>query len=513
MNESPLHNLYLTQQVREIDRAGMREGGILPRELMQRAGQAAFDLIRKHYPDARRWLIVCGPGNNGGDGYVVGGLAAAAGLTVEVVQNPGPPKKPPADAFNPSAWQAWDEARRLVFDMHAWDGAPLNAADVVVDALLGSGLSRPVAGRFQSLIEAMNAHRAPVVALDVPSGLDTDTGMPVPLAVRAQSSLCFIALKRGLLTGAAADFVGDLYLATLGVPMRCFEKHQPSARIIDAQALRARLGKRRPGAHKGEFGHVLLLGGNQGMGGAVALAAIACLRSGAGLVTALTHPAHAAALLATRPEVMWVGLQEQTDVCSLLARASVVALGPGLGRDRWAVDAAAMLYDCDLPMVLDADGLSLLLVGRSRKAPLVITPHPGEAAGLLSKSTAEVMQDRFASVLELANRFQCVCVLKGSGTLVSDGDTTNLCDRGNPGMASAGMGDALTGIVAALLAQGLTATDAACYGVALHASAGDLAAGNGERGLLASDLMGPVRRLANALDPFPPGRVEAWPGS
>jgi len=256
-----------------------------------------------------------------------------------------------------------------------------------------------------------------------------------------------------------------------------------------------------PTANKGNYGHVLVIGGGQGMAGAVHLAGAAALRAGAGLVSVATHAEHVGALNAGRPELMAHGVDGPQALRPLLERADTLALGPGLGQSAWSHALWLTALDARKPLVLDADGLNLLAKEPRRfTAPTVLTPHPGEAARLLGRSVEAVERDRFAAARELAARFDAVVVLKGAGSLVADPNgRLDVCPWGNPGMASGGMGDLLTGIVAAMLAQGCDAWQAARLGVGLHARAGDLAACEGERGLLASDLLLPLRRLGNAV--------------
>lgn len=271
---------------------------------------------------------------------------------------------------------------------------------------------------------------------------------------------------------------------------------------LDLKKLLRFLPLRERTAHKGMFGHVLVIGGDTGMGGAVAMAAEAAARTGAGLTSAATQPAHVAAILARRPEIMVTGVTSGQELEPLLARPSLLVVGPGLGRSAWSEQMLQQATLCGLPMVLDADGLNMLAAGRVVREPKrdnwILTPHPAEAARLLGTTTAEIQQDRPAAVQALQQRYGGVAVLKGAGTLVCGADgTVSICNGGNPGMASGGMGDVLSGIIGGLLAQGLKAMDAACLGVCLHAEAADIAAKQGERGLLASDLITHLQTLVN----------------
>ena len=374
---------------------------------------------------------------------------------------------------------------------------------VLVDALLGTGLDRPVEGPWAAAISALNAAGAPVLALDIPSGLHADTGGVLGIAVRADATMTFVGLKQGLFTGAGPDCCGEIRLATLEVPEAVYSCESPSARRVDWAEQSPSLGLRRRAAHKGDFGHVLLIGGAPGMSGAVRLAGEAALRAGAGLATVATHPDHAAWINLARPELMVRAVEDPEALDGPIERADAIAIGPGLGRDAWGRRLWDRVRGVRKPLVVDADALNLLAEGPEIGPDWVLTPHPGEAARLLGCTAAEVELDRFGAAREIQRRYGGVVVLKGAGTLIQgDSDRpTSVCTDGNPGMATAGSGDVLTGVVAALRAQraGLDAEAAACLGVCLHAAAGDRAALGGERGMLAGDILGSLRAVANAV--------------
>ena len=485
--------LYTVAQVRAFDRAAIDAHGIAGYELMQRAAAAAFAGLCKRWPQARRIVVLCGSGNNGGDGYVLARLALAAGFDVCAVA--AEPVRGAGDAARAHA--AWTDAGGRTTGP---GGAPPDA-DVYVDALFGTGLTRAPEGAALDLITQVNGAQRPTFALDVPSGVDADTGNVPGGAIRAAATITFVARKRGLFTGAARGHCGDVALDDLAIPAAVFGSTSADARLLDADSIAAALPPRAADAHKGNFGHVLAIGGDHGLGGAIRLAGEAALRVGAGLVSVATRAEHVVALNAARPELMASGVGGPQELETLLQRASVVALGPGLGQRAWGHALWRTAIAAGRPVVLDADGLNLLARDPlSLPANTVLTPHPGEAARLLDCDTVKIAADRFAAARELARRHQCVCVLKGAGTLVATphGEVA-VCPWGNPGMASGGMGDVLTGVIAALLAQGLDAEHAARIGVALHARAGDIAARAGERGLLASDLFGPLRALSNGV--------------
>lgn len=471
-----------------MERAALAALGISGPALMRRAASAALNSLRRAWPQLQHVCIHCGPGNNGGDGFLLAVLAREAGLQVELVALTAASHGDAAAAR--TAWEAGGGRVRL------WDAhGELPDAELHVDALYGIGLNRAPEPDAARLIEAINRSGRPVLALDIPSGLDADTGHCPGAAIRADVTVTFIAGKRGLHSGRAADQVGMLELATLGVPDSVYAGVLPDAQLLAAEALPPRTRC----ANKGNYGHVLVIGGEHGMAGAVRLAGESALRAGAGLVSVATRAGHVGALNAARPELMAHGVDGPQALAPLLERASVLALGPGLGQGAWGHALWLTALEAGKPLVLDADGLNLLAHEPRRFAvPAVLTPHPGEAARLLGVATAAVEQDRFAAVRELARRHDAVVVLKGAGSLVADPDgRLDVCPWGNPGMASGGMGDLLTGIVAALLAQGCNAWRAACLGVGLHARAGDRAARQGERGLLASDLLIPLQALGN----------------
>ncbi len=485
--------LYRTDQVRELDRTAIEDFAISGYELMQRAGQAAFELLRARWPQARKVLVVAGSGNNGGDGYVIARCALQAGLDARVVQL-GDAGRLRGDAG--AARDAYLAAGGKIQALAEKAGLP--DTDVVVDALLGTGLQSTVRDDARVVIQAINAQRAPVLAIDVPSGVQSDTGNPLGAAAKADCTISFIGLKQGLFTGQAADYCGEIYFDGLQVPAAVYSRHQPSAHRIDLCHYQDLLIPRQRASHKGHFGHVLVVGGEQGMPGAPRMAGEAAARVGAGLTSVATRAVNAVSTNAARPELMAHGIEEPGELQPLFKRATVVALGPGLSRTAWSRGMLSAVLETDLPKVIDADGLNLLAAEPSRREDWVLTPHPGEAARLLEKDTATVQNNRYLALNELQERYGGVCVLKGAGTLIRSKGRTAVCTAGNPGMASGGMGDVLTGVIAGLLAQGINLRQAAELGVCLHTTAADRAAAlGGERGLLATDLFDHLRRLAN----------------
>ncbi|MDQ2972200.1 MAG: NAD(P)H-hydrate dehydratase [Pseudomonadota bacterium] len=479
----PQAALYTAEQVRTLDRAAI--DGIPGIELMERAASAAFVNLRKRWPQAQSFCVLSGPGNNGGDGFLLAGLAREAGMQVNVIAL--------NDESHGDAMRA--RARCEQADVPIARSTEVPQAEVYIDALFGSGLNRAPNGDAARLIEFLNAQRKPVLALDVPSGLSSDTGVAFKPCVRATATVCFVGWKRGLFTAQGVDQCGALELATLGLPASLFAQHAPDARLLTPRAL-----PRRPrDSHKGKYGHVLAIGGDHGAGGSIRLTSEAALRVGAGLVSVATREAHVGALLTACPELMPQGVHVPRNLGPLLEHASVIALGPGLGKEDWGRRLWQAALDANKPTVLDADGLNLL-ADNARALPqnIVMTPHPGEAARLLGCKTTEIQDDRFATARAIAKQHNAVVVLKGAGSVIAKpAGEISVCPWGNPGMASGGMGDCLTGVIAGLLAQGLSTWQAACMGVGIHARAGDLAARAGERGLLATDLFPYLRALVN----------------
>ena len=478
--------LYRAVQVRELDRIAIQERGILGFELMSRAGYEVFQCICTKWPDAQSVAVFCGAGNNAGDGYIVAGLALAAGLNVSVYSLTDPVNLK-GDAL--TAYQNYIAAKGAVI---SFQGEEVIEVDVIVDALLGTGLDRPVTGLYAIAIQVINKSSAHVVAVDSPSGLNADTGNVMGCAVKADCTVTFIGLKQGLFTGHAADYCGEIFYASLAVPDDVLLAVSSSA----VRVVKIPLPRRDRCSHKGNYGHVLIVGGDWGYSGAARLAGEAALRAGAGLVSVATRTEHAGLMNLNRPELMCHGVENAGQLAVLLEKASVVVIGPGLGQSDWAKELFTAAIKAQKPMVVDADALNLLARSPLTNPGWILTPHPGEAARLLSRSTAEIQQDRFASVTAIQAKYGGIAILKGAGTLIASDDEIAVSTTGNPGMASGGMGDVLAGVIAAFLAQGLSLKNAAQQGVYCHGQAADLAAEKeGERGLLASDLM-PFLRMS-----------------
>lgn len=428
--------------------------------LMQRAAESIWRCVLDRWPNAMHIVVVAGNGNNGEDGRLFATLATASGRKISMIE----PKSIPSGEV------------------------VLPEADLIIDALLGIGLKGRPRSDVLRLIEAINVHPAPVLSIDVPSGIEADTGNVTGTAVLADVTLQFLDRHLGLYTGEAMDFRGRLLFDGLIDP----DPGIPTCWLVDIEDALEVLPERKPNSHKGMFGHVCIIAGNHGMAGAGFISSKAALRSGAGKVTWGTRQAYAQEAWLACPELMTVNLDSEAGLEQLLAHAEVLAIGPGLAQDAWSTALIEAVLAVELPTVFDADALNFLAVSKRRlHSGCVVTPHPLEAARMLDSALSEVQRDRFAAAREISMRFNAVCVLKGAGSVVCapDGDM-RVIDGGNSGMAVAGMGDALTGIVAAMLAQTKDAFNAAWIGACVHAAAGDrVECEQGARGMLASDLI------------------------
>jgi NAD(P)H-hydrate epimerase len=485
--------LYSAAQVRGLD-ASLIAAGTPGFELMQRAARVTWRALVRQWPSASELSVLAGHGNNAGDGYLVAVLAQRAGWSVRVLAV-GDPQRLQGDAALAHA-----EAVSENILIEPWT-AQAELRGIVLDALLGTGLTGEVRVPYADAIAAINACGLPVAAVDIPSGLCADTGRVLGAAVQADLTVTFIGLKLGLFTGDAADVVGDLVFNDLHADPQLVEAASVSARRLTTGNL-PRLAPRTPTSHKGKFGHVLLIGGDRGLGGAILLSAQSALRSGAGMVSVATRSEHVGAALARIPEAMVLGTSSANQLMELLQKVSVLVVGPGLGQASWGRSLLSAAANAPLPQVWDADALNMLAEERvNLPKDCVITPHPGEAARLLGISAAQVQADRPAAAHALSKKYTTVVVLKGAGSLIASPDgRLALCHQGHPAMATAGLGDVLAGLVGALLAQGMPAFDAACLAVWLHANAGEQQGKNG-RGLAASDLIPAIRQLLEEQAP------------
>ncbi len=483
-------SLFHADRIRQREPELAESLGIPLYDVMEAAGQAAWECVALHWPDAAHLLVICGRGNNGGDGYVLARLARAAGKRVTVMQ--AEPERPLCGDAATAQAAFLEQGGQLEDLSGSWPDV-----DLVIDGLLGTGLNGPLSESMRVVIERINHQTAPVLALDLPSGLSGQSGQALPVAVEATRTLTFVGAKPGLLTGAAPAHVGELILAPLQLGAE-LAKETPSVLKCALSDYLPMLRPRRVDSHKGDHGKVVILGGQPGMAGAVRLAGEAALRSGAGLVAVVSWPDNLAQIQAGRPELMTLGVDVvDMEVYAKLGWANAIAVGPGMGQSDWARHLLIGAIRSERPLVVDADALNLLARSPEKRDNWVLTPHPGEAARLLGQTTESVQEDRFAAVAALQQRYGGVVVLKGAGTLIHDGKHCYLAPVGNPGLATGGSGDLLSGIIASLLAQGLPPVAAACCGVCVHGEAADAAAVDGQRGMLASDLLPHIRHLVN----------------
>ncbi|MEO0442758.1 MAG: NAD(P)H-hydrate dehydratase [Pseudomonadota bacterium] len=496
--------LYTAEQVRQLDKLAIDQHGIPAAVLMKRAGRAAFAALISRWSTVASLQIFCGSGNNGGDGYVLAALAAQQGISVTVWQLSAQ-LSPVAQRACHYALQEGVQLRpfvvadcQVVLEHQQDDGQQ----SVLVDALLGTGAKGALTDNYRNAIVLINNSAWPTLALDMPSGIDANTGAIEDIAVKADLTVSFIAQKLGNRIGPGRVAAGTCVFDDLNVPNAIYQGLEPDAQILELSECLPTLPELKIDAHKGDCGHLLIVGGDQGFGGAVLMAGQMAARAGAGLVGVATRPAHTEAIIARQPELMAAAVSAGQELSPLLQKPAVLVIGPGLGRSAWSEQLLYFALQANKPMVLDADALNLLADQRmpwprAEQPQWILTPHPGEAARLLNSSIDDVQNDRMAALTELQSRFGGAVILKGAGSLViSSAKQIYLCEQGNPGMASGGMGDVLSGLLGSLLAQGLCIDKAACLGVVLHAAAGDMcAAERGRRALLATDLIDAVAML------------------
>ena len=482
--------LYSAESSRAIDYDAIHHANLPGILLMKRAGLFAFQTLELQWPKAKKLYIVCGIGNNGGDGFIVAQYALLSGYKVQVAII-GETHKIRGDAL-----LALQELQQLGLTTEQFSTQSLSEADVIIDALFGTGLNQTVQGEHQQAILQINSSQKSVLALDIPSGLEADTGSILGTAINAQHTCSFISQKLALYTHQGQETAGKIHFSPLFIPEELYDKQIAVAQNHPLKFWLNKLPERLASRHKGVSGTVCLTGGNKTMMGAIQLAGLASLKTGAGLVKIITHPEHGIAITQAIPEVMCYPAEQLIKQASL---ANVIGIGPGLGLDHWGQQLFNETMDLPLAKVIDADALKLLanLQHSDRNAQnhapknnnWVLTPHPGEAAQLLDTTTETIQQDRPKAIKQLQQKYGGVIVLKGNGTLIYDGKNMEICLAGNPGMAVGGMGDVLTGTIATFIAQGLSLRDAACLGVALHAHAGDVLANQGgQPGLLPSEV-------------------------
>ncbi|WP_371193960.1 NAD(P)H-hydrate dehydratase [Glaciecola sp. SC05] len=494
-NNSPslTQKLYRADQVRQYEERAAEQCGIELFSLMQQAGEAVFKQSVLLLPNIENYLVLVGIGHNAGDGYITALAATKAGKNVTLCAVE-PERETKGNVAK--ARDAWLQSGGKI---EAFSEEKLDQAEVVIDALLGTGINGVVRSEFAKVITAVNNSLLPVVSIDIPSGLCGDTGASLGYSIQADVTVTFVGIKLGLTTGAGKQCCGKLVFDDLGIGKTFSDIARSDATALDIKHFRG-LAPRPVNSHKGNHGRLLCIGGNSGMPGAIRLASEAALRSGAGMVKVFAHADSKIQISSGRPELMVIsdGLE------SALEWATSVVIGPGLGTDEWAKNVFDTVMEyCQQhpkPIVVDADALNLKAVNTTFVAlpDCIITPHSGEASRLLHVSIEDIESNRFNYARQCAQRYNATCVLKGAGSIIDNQKHSWVCRHGNPGMATAGMGDVLSGILGALVAQGLDKDIACQFGVSLHAKAGDIVAQKyGQRGLLASDLFETVRVLIN----------------
>lgn len=480
-------NLYSIEQTRLLEQKAI-EQGFPAALLMKRAGFAAFQWAQASYPETKRVYVLCGAGNNGGDGFAFAQYAYLAGWQVDVGLSVSP-----ADIKSTEAVSLLSELASLGIIPKPYNPHVCAHADLVVDALLGIGLRPNLSHELSAIIASVNAFDKPMLSLDVPSGLNADTGAHVSDMIQATDTITFITHKPGLVSADGADYAGRIRVETLGLPDELFAQVKPVSKLLHVKQDTQGLLKRKKNSHKGQFGQALIVGGDDGMLGSVMLAAQSCAYAGAGIVRVVTKAAHASSVMVKCPEVMAYSEQSLPD---LIERSSVLSIGFGLQNNLWSRNLWQQVMYTDKPKVVDAGALRFLARNPKRRDDWILTPHPGEAADLLGITTAEVQQDRLAAVVALQEQYGGVVVLKGNGTLVYDGDEAQLCDFAEGAMSTAGMGDVLAGMITALVAQGLSLSEAAVQGVMMHAKAGERLAQQMAPVVMASELSRSLSRYA-----------------
>ncbi|WP_438431683.1 NAD(P)H-hydrate dehydratase [Gorillibacterium sp. sgz500922] len=505
-----------SDQMKRADRFAIDRIGIPAVCLMENAGKALAEEV-KTFADGleapgrklnRRWLILAGKGNNGGDGLVAARHLRSLGLDAEVLF-----ACPPEELAGDAALERDIAARLGIAFLPGADNVRFGRYDGIVDALLGTGAAGAPRDAVAELIRAANDSGLPIIAADLPSGLNADTGAVHEPCIRADVTVAFAWQKQGLVLHPGAEYAGRVFVRPIGIPEEALAELAPLARLISPETLSGALGidaarPRREDSHKGTYGHVLVAAGTQRMSGAGLLSTRAALRTGCGLATWALPASLTRHLLGRLPEAMLVGVPDAGDgdwthvsaetLLRLTEDKDAFAMGPGLGR--YADDSQwlrAIWEGAQCPLVLDADALGMLADAADfdewpeRQFPTILTPHPGEMGRLVKRPTSEVQADRIGIARDYAAKHRVTLVLKGSRTVVAapDGEVY-LNTTGNPGMSTGGTGDALTGVIASLLAQGLSSLQAACFGVWRHGRAGDLArAARGGQTLLAGDLI------------------------
>jgi NAD(P)H-hydrate epimerase len=502
--------LPLASEVRAAELAYCQQQGIESYELMQSAGNSLWEFIQQFYPQASNFLVITGPGNNAGDGFEIARLLKLAGHQVRLrFVSKSQNSDDYVNAIAGDAKIALTKLQQAKISIEAFQAEHGISCDLVIDGILGSGIKPPARAEFVAAIAAINAANQAVLSIDIPSGLDADCGSEVGVAIRAQATLSFVGLKPGLVTAEGKQCCGKLYLDELAVEIDSSNLKQQRQLV----SLKSEIAKcdqavltRKVNSHKGSHGRTLVIGGNHGMGGAALLAATSAYRCGSGAVMMITRSENIPASLEQHPEIMAIGSDDIADIESIeialksFESASSIVIGPGLGNDQWAKFWLQEALSRDLPTVVDADGLRLAKQLGFSLSGSIITPHPGEAKALLDDDSEDLQRDRYDTAIKLQGVTDAYVVLKGAGTLIIDPELNiKVCRYGNAGMATAGMGDVLAGIIGSLLSQGFSKQQAAIIGTLMHSLSGDRAADQTPIGLMASDLFGYIRTIRNEL--------------
>ncbi len=506
------------EEVRNIDRRAVREFGIPAAALMENAAAGVLHEMEKWLGglEGLRIGIVCGKGNNGGDGLALARRLYIRGIPVRVAL------LAPFSALSGEAKMNLDILRRTGVEIipnasSAAVSGIISWSDVIVDAIFGVGLSSLLSGRFLDVVDMINSSRRPVVSIDIPTGINADTGEVMAGAVSADLTVTMCLPKRGLVLYPGALYAGKVCVADIGIPPEAIEKEGIMTELIDMDWASGEIYYRPPDTHKGDYGHLLVVAGSMGKAGAAVMTAKAALRAGSGLVSVAVPNNLVPVIHSQLQEAMCIAVSESIDgtigigAADALLKAgskmTACAIGPGLTTHPEVVQTIRDLIPrLTMPMVLDADGLNALAgrldILKQLKAPAVLTPHPGEMSRLASASTEDVQQDRLGFASAFATRYGVTLVLKGAATVIAAPDgMTYINTTGNPGMATAGTGDVLTGMIAGLIAQGRPATKAACLAVFLHGLAGDLAAEDKtEQAMTAGDVIENIPKAMKLLD-------------
>ena len=489
------HYIYEPLTVAQVDYRAIHEFGIAGIDLMERAAAYAFKCSQEYFPNIDSIQIFCGSGNNAGDAYLYACYAIDHGMKTSVIYLANP------ETLKGDAYLAYQKYKLKDGKLTQWNENIDINCDLIVDGIFGIGINRSVEGIFMEAIELINQNSTPVLSLDIPSGLSGENGKIMGSSVRADLTTTFVGKKIGLYINDGPEVNKRIKYSNLDIPEACFEMAQPILELTNESHVGQILQQRKKDSHKGNFGHVLVVGGNHGMGGAVRITAEAALRTGAGLVSVITTAQNAETILKIRPEIMTHALEnDHKNLTNIIDSVDVVAIGPGLGQDQWAIDLYSAVLESNKPLILDADALNLLAKNPQQREDWVLTPHPGEAARLLACSNSEIQSNRLENLKNLYEGFGGVVLLKGQNTLVGcKSKIPYMISAGNPGMSTAGMGDLLTGIILGLYGQFRDQDLHLLTSVAalIHSTAGDRAAKSGERGIIATDLFVELKELLN----------------